>query len=61
MKKLNEIIDNVKENLIQTKFDLDMNSKKTFRIMKAIIEELKRKIFDFFKRFENVFNFKKNR
>ena len=59
MKKLNKIIDNVKENLIQTKFDFDMNSKKTFKIMKAIIDKLKRKIFDFFKRFENVFNFKK--
>ena len=59
MKKLNEIIDNVKENLTQTKFDFDMNSKKTFKIMKAIIEKLKYKIFDFFKRFESVLNSKK--
>ena len=27
--------------------------------MKTIVEKLKRKVFDFFKRFENVFNFKK--
>ena len=59
MKKLNEIIDNVKKNLTQTKFNFDMNSKKTLRIMKAIIKKLKRKISDFFKRFESVLNFKK--
>ena len=58
MKKLDEIIDNVKENLAQAEFDLDMNSKKALRIMKAIIEELKRKIFGFLKRFESVLNSK---
>ena len=59
MKKLNEIIDNVKKNLIKTKFDFDFDFKKIFKIMKTIVEKLKRKIFDFFKQFENVFNFKK--
>ena len=50
MKKLNEIIDNVKENLIKTKFDFDFDFKKVFKIIKTIVEKLKRKIFDFFKR-----------
>ena len=59
MKKLNEIIDNVKKNLIKMKFDFDLDFKKIFKIMKAIVEELKRKIFDFLKRFESVLNFKK--
>ena len=59
MKKLNELIDNVKKNLIKVKHDLDLNFKETFKIMKAIVEKLKRKISDFLKRFENVLNFKK--
>ena len=59
MKKLNEIIDNVKKNLIQIEFDFDIDFKKVFKIMKAIVEQLKRKVFNFFKRFESVLNFKK--
>ena len=59
MKKLNELIDNVKENLIKVKHDFDLNLKEVFKIMKAIVEKLKRKISDFFKRFESVLNFKK--
>ena len=59
MKKLNEIIDNVKENLTKINFNFDLNFKKVFKIMKAIVEKLKRKVFVFFKRFENVLNFKK--
>ena len=59
MKKLNEIIDNVKRNLAKINFNSDFDFKKTFKIMKAIVEKLKRKIFDFLKRFESVFNFKK--
>ena len=59
MKKFDEIIDNVKKNLIQVEFDSDIDFKKIFKIMKAIVEELKRKVFDFFKRFEIVLNLKK--
>ena len=59
MKKLDEIIDNVKENLTQVEFDFDIDFKKILKIMKAIVEELKRKVFDFLKRFEIVLNFKK--
>ena len=59
MKKLDEIIDNVKENLIQVEFDLDIDFKKVFKIMKATVEKLKRKVFDFLKRFEIVLNLKK--
>ena len=58
MKKLNEIIDNVKENLTSIEFDFDIDFKKVLKIMKAIIEKLKRKIFDFLKRFESVLNLK---
>ena len=56
---MNEIIDNVKKKLIKIKIDFDLNFKKKFKIMKTIVEKLKRKIFEFFKRFENVFNSKK--
>ena len=59
MKKLNEIIDKIHENLIKIKFDFDIDFQKIFKIMKTIVEKLKRKIFDFFKRFENVLNSKK--
>ena len=59
MKKFDEIIDNVKENLIQVEFDFDIDFKKTFKIIKIIVEKLKRKILDFFKRFKIVLNFKK--
>ena len=59
MKKLDEIIDNVKRNLIQIEFDFNIDFKKTLKIMKAIVEELKRKVFDFLKRFEIVLNLKK--
>ena len=59
MKKLDEIIDNVKKNLVKIETDLDLNLKKIFKIMKTIVEKLKRKIFEFFKRFESVFNSKK--
>ena len=46
MKKLNEIIDNVKKNLIKIKIDFDLNFKKIFKIMKTIVEKLKRKFFE---------------
>ena len=59
MKKLDEIIDNVKKNFIQVEFDFDFDFKKIFKIIKTIVEKLKRKVFDFFKRFEIVLNFKK--
>ena len=58
MKKLDEIIDNVKGNLAQAEFDFDMDSKEALRIMEAIIEELERKVSGFLKRFESVLNFK---
>ena len=56
MKKLDEIIDNIKENLIQVEPDPDIDSKKTLKIMEATVEELKRKVPGFFKRFEIVLN-----
>ena len=59
MKKLNEIIDNVKENLVKIDFNFNFDFKKVFKIMKTIVEKLKRKVFNFFKQFENVLNFKK--
>ena len=59
MKKLNEIIDNVKENLTKLDFNFDLDLKKALKIMKAIIEKLERKVSDFLKRFESVFNLKK--
>ena len=59
MKKLNELIDNVKENLVKMKLDLDLNLKEVLKIMKAIVEKLKHKISDFLKRFESVLNLKK--
>ena len=59
MKKLDEIIDNVKENLTQVKSDFDIDSKKALKIIEATIEELKRKVPDFLKRFEIVLNLKK--
>ena len=59
MKKLNEIIDNVKENLAKIDFNSDLDLKKVLKIMKAIVEKLERKVFDFLKRFESVLNLKK--
>ena len=59
MKKLNEIIDKIKEDLIEINVNIDINLKEIVKIMKAIIEKLKRKILDFLKRFENVLNLKK--
>ena len=59
IKKLDEIIDNVKENLIKTKSDPDLDFKEVLKIMKTIVEKLKRKVPDFLKRFESVLNFKK--
>ena len=59
MKKLNEIIDNVKENLAKIDLNSDLDFKKAFKIMKAIVEKLERKVFDFLKRFESVLNLKK--
>ena len=59
MKKLNEIIDNVKKKLIKIKTDSNLDFKNIFKIMKTIVEKLKRKISEFFKRFENVLNSKK--
>ena len=59
MKKLDEIIDKIKENLIQVEFDFDIDFKKVLKNMKAIVEKLKRKVFDFLKRFEIVLNLKK--
>ena len=59
MKKLDEIIDNVKKKLIKVETDSDLNFKKVLKIMKAVVEKLERKISDFLKRFESVLNFKK--
>ena len=61
MKQINEIIDKTKRNLNKIEFDFDFDFKKVFVIIKTIINELKRKISDFLKRFENVFNFKKTK
>ena len=59
MKKLDEIIDNVKKKLIKVEADSDLNFKKILKIMKTVVEKLKRKISEFFKRFESVLNSKK--
>ena len=61
MKQLNEIIDKTKKDLSKIEFDSDFDLKKILAIMKAIINELKRKISDFLKRFENVLNSKKTK
>ena len=58
MKQFNEIIDKIKKILIKIKRNFDFNFKNIFIIINAIIDELKRKSFDFVKKFENVFNFK---
>ena len=55
MKQLNEIIDKVREALSKNTLEF----KEALAIMKATIEKLKRKIFEFLKRFESVLNFKK--
>ena len=47
MKKLNEIIDNVKRKLIQIKIDFDLDFKKKIKIMKIVVEKLKRKFLNF--------------
>ena len=59
MKRLDEIIDKIKKNLVKTELNLDLDFKKALKIMKAIVEKLERKISDFLKRFESVLNFKK--
>ena len=61
MKQLNEIIDKTKKDLSKIEFDFNFDFKEILIIMKAIINELKRKIFDFLKRFENVLNLKKTK
>ena len=61
MKQLNEIIDKTKKDLSKIELDSDFDFKKALVIMKAIINELERKISDFLKRFENVLNSKKTK
>ena len=59
MKRLDEIIDKIKEDLVKIELNFDFDLKKVSKIMKAIVEKLERKISDFLKRFESVLNLKK--